>query len=892
MRRARRAALASLPLLALAWPCPAAAGSARVCLAVEGALAHARMEGDGWARPARIAGPGERACFFDVPAGEHRLVAATPAGTEAELPLEVLPGEEIEVSARSAGAGPELRIETRGRLRPGTGFGQRRLRELPGSGEPWSLLETVETAVIADRIDAGGLWAGVPGRTSTHGSSWTQASFVTAALDSTDPLRTGTPLGWPALAGMAAFDAATAVLPVEAGPPGTLVVLERAMPPARWSLTAEGSATLGEGRADGPPASTPTSGPEPPVARHERSTRLSLAAGGPVTGSLRASVFGALDEARRFERGGPESLASEVAVAAVRALWTPGGAHELDLHADVQSLRRPFAGRALFAGASLGERDRSGGLEAEWRVRAGSGTLAWAAAGHRRGSLDADAGSAPGTFDRLLDGPAMALPLPGVTRRARTGAAFGIALAARRLGGSWHALRLGLQAARTSADVETAASPVTAGELLGGLPARAWSIRAGDSAWRGDDVALYASDAVALGRTLRLQAGLRLESSGAEARGAAESVRWTALSPRLAARWQPARSVSLLAAYGHYRHRLPLSLAAWGDPSAPRAEAFLWTDANGDGAFAPGERGALVARAGPGAPVGALDGSLRPPRTEEVVAGVEGTLGRVRVSLLGVHREEKGLAESVNVGVPASAYTVRFVPDPAGDLVGPQDDQMLPLYSRPPATFGADAFLLTSPAGHGTRHQGVELTVEVLAGRLQVLLGATAHRSEGSGAFRGFRPGENDQGLVGDLFDDPNAATHSRGRLFSDRAYTIKLCGGWRAPGGLTLGATARYQDGQPFSRLVLAALPQGLTPVHAIPNGRARFTFIATLDARAEKELPLGGARRAALVLEGFNLTQRGNEVEEVVVSGGSYRAVTFRQPPRLLRLGLRLSL
>jgi hypothetical protein len=79
---------------------------------------------------------------------------------------------------------------------------------------------------------------------------------------------------------------------------------------------------------------------------------------------------------------------------------------------------------------------------------------------------------------------------------------------------------------------------------------------------------------------------------------------------------------------------------------------------------------------------------------------------------------------------------------------------------------------------------------------------------------------------------------------------------------------------------------------VHAIPNGRARFTFIATLDARAEKEIALGEHRRAALVLEGFNLTQRGNEVEEVVVSGDAYRRVTFRQPPRLVRLGLRLAL
>ncbi|HET8648258.1 MAG TPA: TonB-dependent receptor, partial [Vicinamibacteria bacterium] len=498
--------------------------------------------------------------------------------------------------------------------------------------------------------------------------------------------------------------------------------------------------------------------------------------------------------------------------------------------------------------------------------------------------LDADGGVQPGTFERLLDGPAAALPLPGRTARARAQAAGGVQLAPRAAGASWHALRLGFQAARTSARVDWPGAPVTAAELLGGRAARIWTFSPGGrSQWSGSDLALYASDSMALGRRLQLEAGLRLETSGAAAAGAPAHIRWTALSPRLFARWQAAGPVALLAGWGRYRHRLPLSLAAWGDTQAPTADVFLWNDA-GDGALAGGERGVRVARGGPGAPLGTLDPGLRAPRTDELVAGVEARFGRVRVAFTGVHRDERGLVESVNVGVPASAYALTTVPDPAGDLAGPQDDQLLPLYLRDPLTFGDDAFLLTNPEGHDTRHQGVQLTVELATEKVQVLLGATAHRSEGAGAFRGFRPGENDQGLVGDLFDDPNAGTHARGRLFSDRAYTIKLSGSWRAPLGFTLGAAARYQDGQPFSRLVLAALPQGLTAVQAIPNGRARFTFIATLDARLEKEIALGRGRRAAALVEGFNLTQRGNEVEEVVVSGGSYRAVTFREPPRVL--------
>jgi hypothetical protein len=857
-----------------------AGGGARVCVEDAGS-GGARMESERWLRPAEAVAEDGRACFADVPAG----AATVSAGGGPALALEVLPGEEIVLRARGGG----LEVASRGRRAPGTGLDGRRLRELPGSGEPWSLLETVEPAVIADRIDGGGLYPGQPGRFSTHGSSWRQSSFRSGALDATDPLRAGQPLLWPALDALDAFDVATAALPVDAGPPGAHVLLQRAPAPPRWTLGAQAGTTLGESEAPTAVESTPTRGPEPPVARLSRGRRAALDVGGPLGGSARVALSGIFDEARRFERGAPEAVSSSARGLDARATWAPAEGQELRFHGGVHALRRPSAGAPLFAEHGLRERDDVGGLDAEWRSRRVSGATAWAATGYARGAQDADTGSTPGTFERLLDGPASELPLPGRTTRWRVDAAAGFSLAPRRAGGAWHALGAGVQAARTGARI-TGSPSVIAGELLGGRPAHAIRFTAaGVSEWRGTDVAVFASDAVTAGR-LRVDAGLRLETSGASAAGAEGSIRWTALAPRVAARWEVAGPLSVFASWGRYRHRLPLGLAAWGDPAARTAEVFLWDDANGDRLFQAQERGPLVARGGPGAPIGARDPSLRAPRTDEVVAGLEARTRLLRVSLMGVHRDQRALVESVNVGVPDSAYTVAAVFDPGGDLAGPEDDQLLPLYARPPSTFGADRLLLTNPAGHDARHQGVELTLELLTPRLQVLLGATAHRSEGAGANRGFRPSENDQGLVGELFDDPNAGTQARGRLFSDRAYTIKLSGSYRAPLGVRLGAVARYQDGQPFARLVLAALPQGLTAVQAIPRGRARFTFIATLDARVEKEFLWAGGRRAAVVVEAFNLTGRANEVEEVVVSGNSYRQVTLREPPRTVRVGLRL--
>src|SRR6185503_13565649 len=96
---------------------------------------------------------------------------------------------------------------------------------------------------------------------------------------------------------------------------------------------------------------------------------------------------------------------------------------------------------------------------------------------------------------------------------------------------------------------------------------------------------------------------------------------------------------------------------------------------------------------------------------------------------------------------------------------------------------------------------------------------------------------ENDQGALGEVFLTPNALTSADGRSFFDRAFVIKLSGGYRAPGDVRIGMVARYQDGQPFSRVVLFdGTSLGRDFVMAIPRGAQRFTYTFTLDAKVEK--------------------------------------------------------
>jgi hypothetical protein len=89
---------------------------------------------------------------------------------------------------------------------------------------------------------------------------------------------------------------------------------------------------------------------------------------------------------------------------------------------------------------------------------------------------------------------------------------------------------------------------------------------------------------------------------------------------------------------------------------------------------------------------------------------------------------------------------------------------------------------------------------------------------------------------------------------------------------------------------VVAEGLNQGAEIIHTYARGLQRFTFTLTLDARGEVEWMLGGRRALALTADAFNLLGTANEVEEDVVTGPAFRTVTAVQPPRVIRLGLRL--
>lgn len=776
--------------------------------------------------------------------------------------------------ALAAGLGPPVEL--------GSLFDADALAALPSGREPWSLLRTGEAVVTADRIESGGLFLGAPALLGVHGASWTEASWILDGIDITDPDRGGTPMVVLPAEALESVSMATALTPVARGGSGAQVALALRRPGDSWRgalalhTTPSGLAGSGDGVA-------------PPIASLRGWNDASLTAGGPLNEHLGLFLSARGTRSEREERGSPLRIPSDALSLLAGASYRPSDRDEWRVLAAASGADRPFVGRstagdpaarteqrAVHAHASF---SRHGPVGPGWRA-----ALAYQEAGEtppREVAGDVE-------IERLRDGPLN--ELAASRRRVRR---FDLTAAVSpdrwRLGGRnegtvGFALEQSVASRRASTPLGLTA------ERVGGVPARVWDEVpvAPEASAHASHVGFFLDDRLALG-PVQLEGGLR----AALWRGAGETgggrIAWTTVSPRIAARFHPIPALAAFGGWEQVHPRLPLSYLQWGDPGAPQFEVFRWDD-DGDGHFDLSERGPLVARVGPGGAYSAIDPALRSPATASVVAGID-----VRpaagwwIRFAGIHRETRDRVESVNVGVTAADYTVSFLDDPAIDIAGAGDDRPLPVFARDPASFGRDQYLLTNPAGHDVLHEGVELTVEKrLAGSLLVRIGGTASRSTGSGGNRGYGVLENDPGVIGELYDQPNADTYARGRLFFDRAYTLKVAALWR-PRDWSLGAVANYQDGQPFARVVVVPdLPQGAEGIPAIRRSEHRFTFTLTVDARVERTFRVGSGR-LALGVEAFNLLDMKNEVEEDVVYGPTFRQVTAIQPPRAVRLGLR---
>jgi hypothetical protein len=749
---------------------------------------------------------------------------------------------------------------------------------LPHGDTASDLLETVVPFTFTDAMNTGGVITGNPLLSGSNGMSWSGTTFRLDRLDITDLGSGGRPLLYADLSMLERVHVTETGAAIDVGSPGPTVSLLPRRAAASW----RGEAALALS-----PSALQDAGPSSPpaIVRLRSLTRADGSAGGGLgTAGTRLFIAAGTTRSTHHERDVATDLAGNAGWLYSNVSAREGTANDWTISGWTQQVTRPFAARARFADPDVLEHDRYIGLvttwqqgeRRPWRIDAGIQSM--------RVSAGGTTARANGTIERLRDGPVQEL----VAYAPGTHSRIGVDASVEPMSVGRHMIRAGLNASYAGIRATPLGTGLI-GETVAGLPSRAWNYRFATTDDRHTYIVTgFGSDRIGLGDDLSLDLGIRIEDVSAS--NSAESIGWTTIAPAAAVSYAPGDWVFFGSAR-RYHPPVTLDLLAYGDPSAPSASVYRWTDANGDRIAQSGELGPLIAAVGPAGTASAIDTSLRRPHVDEALLGVERKLGtHWSIEFSGVSRRKRDVVGVVNTGVPFDAYSVTHVFDPGLDLLGGEDDQMLPIYSRPVATFGQDQYLLTNIPSVTSTFSVLYIGV-VARGydRWNLVAGASALRTKAPAGYRGFGPLENDDSVAGDAFSDPNSNTYAMGRLLFDRGYAAKVAASFRAPHAISLGTVARYEDGQPFARLVLAPdLPQGPDVVRAYQNGLSRFTYTLTLDVRVAKDIAIGRSA-VTLALEAFNALNTQHEVEENVLTGSSYRATTAVQPPRVIRLEVR---
>ena len=374
---------------------------------------------------------------------------------------------------------------------------------------------------------------------------------------------------------------------------------------------------------------------------------------------------------------------------------------------------------------------------------------------------------------------------------------------------------------------------------------------------------------------------------------------WNNLSPRAGLAWQAPHSHGLVLRGTYFRLYTPLAgrYLDFGNPNSLGGSVYQWIASTANGSFQPSEQGSLLLRFG--GPYSSIAPSLHRPYSDEFDIGSEFRLApRSFASVHLFRRDDKDRIAALDTGVPASAFTPVSILDPGPDgIPGTFDDQRLTVYAQNPATLGQDRYLLTNPAGLRMLNTGLVAEAGTEWRRLTLHASFVAEKSYGP-----TNPGdavyENDPGVIGALFLDPNTAIHATGRSFVDRAYVGKIQTTYRLPpawGGIEVASIADYTDGLVFARqLLVTGLPQGpflvATTVRGSPEGGNRAQYAINWNLRLSRQfgLPAGRFRVLADVL---NVTNAGQRLQEDDLSGPSFnlRLPVAIQPPRFVRMGFR---
>ncbi len=413
----------------------------------------------------------------------------------------------------------------------------------------------------------------------------------------------------------------------------------------------------------------------------------------------------------------------------------------------------------------------------------------------------------------------------------------------------------------------------------------------------------YLSDHVALNRTLMLNVGVLGDVSRGSLPDLGTLISWNSVSPRAGLEWQVPHLDRLVLYGSYYRSYAPLAARYldYGDAHSLGGNVFQWRDLNGDGWFTPDERGPLLMRFG--GPYSSISPSLQRPYADEFDVGARyaGGHDKTFMQLDLFRRDEKARIAAIDTGLGSAAFSPVSMLDPGPDgIAGTFDDQRLTAYRQNPATLGQDRYLLTNPTGLRTLNIGFAASVGMQWHGLAASASFTAEKAWGP-----TNPGDswfqNDPGVVGQLFMDPNSAVTTLARSYVDRAYLGKLQARYHLPAalaGIEIATLANYSDGLPFARqLLVTGLPQGpfliAATVRGSPEGGNRAQYLLNWNLRLQREFRPEGSGRFRATADILNVMNASQDFQQIDVTGTGFnsRLPVAIQPPRFLRVGFEYS-
>jgi len=747
---------------------------------------------------------------------------------------------------------------------------------LPSARSAYGWLETTAPQIVSSEFDAGGLLVGRSAKIGVHGTSAIDTTFRFGGLDVTSMLRPGTPMVQPDVVGAASFDVTRIGNDVTTNAPGPVV---------EWKPV-DGSQRVGVIEGFFMPsglAAKPGGGAQPVAELRSFADGSVLLAGElqPNRSSAALSVHWARAESvDRSMRAGRLPAAQIVPAPIQRTslsllghfAYTPAPDNRASLTMVIQR-----------GGEADVDRESHGALDGAWQRRLRNGIALRAAAGYQWMQVGLKAPAPLLEMDSAFDGAVFPRAFAPAGREhalrfsADAAKTFPIARVS-------HQFLAGLSVDRSAMD-PTLAQAATIAESVNGQLARIWHINVPATAphWTASTAGMYAQDRIG-NDDIWFEAGVRLDRLGGH-NGGATSISWTNLFPRVAINiFDKGAGMGVFGSYTRSGARLPAMALAYGDVNAPTASIYKPV---------PVTQPPLIARMGPGAAGGLtkISPDLMRPVYDTVMGGLKYERPQLTASVTAIIRTTTHSMSAINDS--PSNYTVVTQLDNNADFTDSSDDKTLIAYNRKTATFGLDSYTLSNLTSQGETIYALDITAQYRGKRARVAFSAAAVGSKGTTASRGFRADENDPMLIGEAFANPNASlSAANGRTFFDRGYVGKVAGAFKLPGRAELGIVTRYQDGQPFSRLAIVDnLNQGPEPVMAYRNGRpTRFTYISTTDVRLQK-VSTFGAQQLTLIIDGFNVFNIGREVAEYVVGDARFRTTSLIEPPRTIRLGVRIA-